>query len=143
MNPFDENLSLDHIDPNGDDSEQNLVTSCKPCNIAKSNFPLGVFLKRGEINKECAVFFETQRQINSAIEQSGSPMLSILNSVEKETAVASKLIRGKSRERHIVQARMIFVVRARTAGYSLPTIARFLGKHHTSVMHLEKKSRCP
>jgi intein-encoded DNA endonuclease-like protein len=47
-----EELTLDHVIPDGPDTPDNLVTCCIKCNSSKWEYPLDVFLERKFIKKE-------------------------------------------------------------------------------------------
>ncbi len=62
--------------------------------------------------------------------------------VTRATALALDDIRGTGRQAELVEARALLVWIAKTFGrdsLSYPQIARWVGRDHTSVMHLWKK----
>ncbi len=60
----------------------------------------------------------------------------LLAQVALETGLSPELIRNRDRSRMRVKARRRFCVAASKKGYSSVEIATFLGRHHTSVLHL-------
>jgi chromosomal replication initiation ATPase DnaA len=68
----------------------------------------------------------------------------LLKNVSEVTLVPIKDLVGKSRRPHVINARRIFIERARAFEYSFPVIGRRLGKHHTTIMHtLKGKNHAP
>lgn len=56
-------------------------------------------------------------------------------------SVGLDAILGRGRTAAISEARQSFVVDARDEGYSFKEIGAYLGRHHTTVMHLDCKGR--
>lgn len=60
----------------------------------------------------------------------------------KKMAITPELIASTCREAPVQRAREVVVLVLRKKyGYSLSRIGRILGKHHTSIMHIEKLAK--
>ncbi len=58
--------------------------------------------------------------------------------VEWQEGVTLARMRSKVRHAEVVAARRTFSKRAVDMGFSYPQIGRFLGKHHTTILHLAR-----
>lgn len=54
------------------------------------------------------------------------------------TGLAPERILGSSRDAETVRARRLLAHDLRKMGYSYPEIGRFMGRHHTTIIHLVK-----
>lgn len=55
MDPLSDDLTIDHVDPDGSNEEDNLVTCCISCNIQKSDSDVDDFLlARSRKGFDCA-----------------------------------------------------------------------------------------
>jgi Bacterial dnaA protein helix-turn-helix/HNH endonuclease len=143
MNPLDDDIEIDHIDPLGDNNELNLVTACKRCNVRKNNRHARQFMaqRANEIEAELAGvdlspaspgIFPPMLQRRSKKE----PLREVLTRTAIECDVSVEDIIVKDNRAHSVAARRQFCSTARMMGYSLPEIGRTIRRHHTSVLHL-------
>lgn len=144
MNPLDDDITIDHVDPRGDNSETNLVTACQRCNQRKGQRHARDFMANRAR--------EIEREIGGVVLGEAStpgwfpPTLQrvpLINNLESLLAVIAKESRIpvaglvlKNNRKNFVAARRKFCVQASSAGYSLSEIAKAIGKHHTTVMHL-------
>ena len=80
-----------------------------------------------------------QAQLDSVTEVYARGPLSRLMRIARAIATVEMVtvedLRGPSRDRPIAWARQEFMVAARDDGHSLPEIAAFLNRDHTTVMH--------
>lgn len=142
MNPLDSQLSLDHLDPKGADTEENLVTACRSCNSTKNQINIQelahqIALKRGPQ----LVVERRMAELMAHTKQNALTLEELLSAVAKGHGTALELLVGKQRtnEKRAVLARAQFAIEARKLGYSLPNIGKALGMHHTSVLHIINK----
>lgn len=127
MHPLSEELTLDHVIPDGGDGDDNLVTACRSCNSAKGNKPVRELLNRRSLLK----VIETNPVMMAPAE--------ILNLVARRYSVTVDQIRSSRRGRHLVEARAEIAHRMRDAGYTYAAIASQLGKKdHSTIVHLIK-----
>ena len=63
-------------------------------------------------------------------------LFAIADSIELERGVSLEQLRSSKQDAYLVSARRIFAKRGRRAGFSFPSLGRFLGKHHTTIHHL-------
>lgn len=68
-------------------------------------------------------------------------MKSIANIVEKILGITEDQLKGRSREKVFVFARMLLVGLANSAGYSSSYIAKYLNRDHSTILHLKKGSK--
>ena len=130
MNPLSDELTLDHVHPEGLSEEDNLVTACVTCNTRKGNRDAEQF--------KALVTLEAQQRVTLPKETDLS-LDDLLLQASTMSKIHPSLIRNKGAQREVVHARTRFAVLARNAGYSLPSIGRFLNKHHTTVLHMIEK----
>lgn len=134
MNPLSDDLTLDHVHPDGNSTEENLVTACLECNTRKGAKPVEEF--------KAQLITEAQRRLEerrAPASRKRKALHEILRDVSFDTGLSIANIRGRQRNRPNVDARTIFSLRARDEGYSFPEIGLFLGMHHTTVVHMVQK----
>lgn len=80
-----------------------------------------------------------------AVEPSVRSMTQIVDDVAAANGLTVADLKGKSRERHIAWPRQWAYALCRRQGRSLPQIARFFNRDHTTIMHgirqVEKRAR--
>jgi hypothetical protein len=119
MEPDDKRLHTDHSDPAGGDTLENLVTSCRDCNVKKGS--------------------RTRKAFEAGLPGPPPPYYpELMAIVEGEHKIKWTQIVGASKQPRYVRARRMFAVLARKRGASLPEIGRMLKRHHTTVMNLLK-----
>jgi hypothetical protein len=144
MNPLDDDITLDHMDPLGDNAETNLVTACQRCNSRKGDRHAKQFMaqKAREIQNEIAGV-----NLSTALTPNWMPPLLerkptrptldwLLVTTEDEFNLPLGTISSRNGKQSIVSARRSFAKKARAHKYSLSEIGNKIGRHHTSVLHL-------
>lgn len=63
----------------------------------------------------------------------------IMADVCKRYRVTADQLRGRKRHPQIIAAKQEVIRQCRAAGKSYPEIGKVLGKHHTTIMYLEKR----
>lgn len=149
MNPLDDDITIDHIDPTGDNSELNLVTCCQRCNSRKHNRHAKEFMadRAAVIEQELLApelaILNTPGAFPPLLTRRKNPdsLEVLLKETVRETNIPKAQILGRNNSPDVVAARRSFCVRARKSGFSLAYIGKFLGKHHTTVMHLVRTAQ--
>ena len=128
MNPLSDDLSLDHIDPDGGDEDSNLVTSCISCNARK-----------GSRTPEAWALSAPRRRRGA--QQEPDPA-QILEQVARRNGLKVSALSAPDRTAFFVTARAEAARRLRDeCGLSLKHIGRLLGgRDHSTIIHLLKKS---
>ena len=62
----------------------------------------------------------------------------LMNICNRE-GILPKEVLSKMQSRNLVHVRRLFSLAARNDGFSFPEIGRFLGRHHSSIIHLVKQ----
>ena len=127
MNPLSDDLSLDHVDPRGDNNDENLVTACRSCNSAKGD-------KKPD--------FLLAKLVNTKVEQPKiiKPEKEIIRAVARRSHLTYEQLIGPSRKKQIVIARARAIKELRKNGMVLSDIGLLFNRHHSSVLHLLKMS---
>jgi chromosomal replication initiation ATPase DnaA len=131
MNPLSDELTLDHVNPNGNTTEDNLVTACAECNMRKGTKPVEDF--------KAQLIHEAQQRLDGRRRLTRTPLEIIAKQVTQELMLKPGELLARSRHREAVEGRMQFSVVARKEGYSYPEIGRYLQLHHTTVVHMCQK----
>lgn len=63
-------------------------------------------------------------------------LFAISDAIEKERGISLTELRSAKRDAFLVSARREFALRGRRAGFSFPSLGKFLGKHHTTIFYL-------
>lgn len=130
MHPLSEDLTLDHIEPNGGDADDNLATSCRSCNSSKGARPAHEAMTRKAV-------LGTLRDIPEAL--TSGDVQALMRVGAGRWGLTVEQVRSQSRERMHVRARAEIAHMLRDKGTPLATIAQLLArKDHSSIVHLLK-----
>ena len=127
LHPLSENLTIDHVVPEGGDEMENLVTCCHSCNVSKAGMTAEEF----------------RRKINGLQPKPGTDgresLQDILAEVASRHQITPRVVVAKGNRKYLVAIRAEVAKLARKQGYSLPDIGRLLHRHHTSILYLLSK----
>lgn len=133
MHPLSDDLTLDHIDPQGGDDDDNLATSCRSCNSRKGNKP---YIPEPITTERMLKALGKGR---TAEKPSLYDVKQIMEVVAQHWQVTPAQMISMSRQNLLVRARADLAHRLRREGLSLMEIARILGRSdHSTVVHLLK-----
>lgn len=137
MNPLSDDLTLDHVIPNGLISDDNLVTCCKECNQSKGRMSSEKYMEKILSRREEELVGSSS--INAT--ERNRQIRAILKSVANKHGIVYSKLRKKGRKRKQIIAKREAVKELRAYGLKLHEIAHIFNyKDHTTVMHLLKHS---
>ena len=116
MNPLSDELTLDHVNPDGDDGDDNLATACRTCNSRKG----------GRLNPE-----EHQKLQQRAL---ADPEAILEEAAGRWNTPVDELT-GRSRNRMVVRARIRASKKLYAVGYNKSEIGRMLRRDHSTIIH--------
>lgn len=136
LHPLSEDLTLDHIDPAGGDTDENLTTACRSCNARKGNKPIMQQITRESLLES----LKANPIIVRRNRKDELDLVAVIAEVCIKWDVTHDELFSSGRASLWVRARADLAIRMRRAGYTYAEIAVVIGKKdHSTIVHLIRR----
>lgn len=116
-------FALERKQPTSEEVSEMILACCQECYIKMAQ-SLGSRVQHAEMDKKKAKAASTLEEEFASLCQTNQ--------------MPTNEVRGHNNAANAVHVKRLFARRARELGHSYPVIAKFLGLHYTTIMHLVK-----